>query len=157
MRIQRVIGVSFIFLILLCVDVLHAEPVSKLQRTPAFYIQHNGSDNAFRIVNRNVAAAIQIDPADWKGVIRAANDLVDDIQRVSGTKAIVNQTVNLPSKGAILIGTIGKSQIIDRLIATKKISVADIKGKRESSLIQTVGGNLVIAGSDKRGTIYGIL
>jgi hypothetical protein len=54
------------------------------------------------------------------------------------------------------VGTIGKSRLIDKLIADKKINVSDIKGQWESFVIQTVDGNLVIAGTDKRGTIYGI-
>ena len=37
-----------------------------------------------------------------------------------------------------------------------KLDVSAIEGKWESYLIQTVDGNLVIAGSDKRGTIFGI-
>jgi hypothetical protein len=54
------------------------------------------------------------------------------------------------------VGIIGKSRLIDKLIADKKINVSDIKGQWESFVIQTVDGNLVIAGTDKRGTIYGI-
>jgi hypothetical protein len=63
----------------------------------------------------------------------------------------------------VLIGTIGKSRIIDRLIRERKIDVSEIDGKWESTLIQVVAHplpgverGLVIAGSDKRGTIYGI-
>ena len=55
-----------------------------------------------------------------------------------------------------MVGTIGKSKLIDGLIAAKKIDVSKIKGQWESFLIQTVDGSLVVAGSDKRGTIFGI-
>jgi hypothetical protein len=67
------------------------------------------------------------------------------------------------SGDVVLIGTIGKSEIIDRLIRERKIDVSQIEGKWESTLIQVVSHPLpgvaralVIAGSDKRGTIYGI-
>lgn len=55
-----------------------------------------------------------------------------------------------------MVGTIGKSRIVDELIRKKKIDVRKVKGQWESYLIDVVDGNLVIAGSDKRGTIYSI-
>ena len=57
---------------------------------------------------------------------------------------------------SILVGTIGKSKLIDQLIKQKKIDVKQVRGQWESYLIDVVDGHLVIAGSDKRGTIYGI-
>jgi hypothetical protein len=119
------------------------------------YIQYQPSVNSFQVVAKGKSAKIFVDPADWKGVIRAANDLGDDVKKVSGTASEVVQNQKYP-KGSILIGTIGKSKIIDKLIASKKIDVSKVKGKWESFLFQTVDGNLVIAGSDKRGTIFGI-
>lgn len=56
----------------------------------------------------------------------------------------------------IIIGTIGKSAEIDALAAAGKIDISEIKGKWESFTIQEADGKTVIAGSDKRGTIYGI-
>lgn len=120
------------------------------------YIQHEKTKDAFRIISGNQSAPIYIDPEDWKGVERAANDLGDDVRKVTGIASPVFRETNHPQQGAIIIGTIGKSRIIDQLIEENKINVADIKGQWESFLIQTVGENLVIAGSDKRGTIFGI-
>ena len=124
-------------------------------KTPPQYILHEASINAFTIVDKGKAATIYVDAADWKGVIRAANDLGDDVRKVSGVAANVKESTT-PESGSIIIGTIGKSKLIDKLIADKKIDVSDIKGQWESFVIQTVDGNLVVAGSDKRGTIYGI-
>ena len=63
----------------------------------------------------------------------------------------------------VLIGTVGKSPLIDQLARAGKIDVSGIRGKWESFFLQTVANPLpgidsalVIAGSDKRGTIYGI-
>ena len=63
----------------------------------------------------------------------------------------------------VLVGTIGKAPLIDRLVSEKKLDVSRVAGKWETFLIETVerpfpGADraLVIAGSDKRGTIYGI-
>ena len=103
---------------------------------------------------------------DWKGVIRAARNLSDDVRKVTGVSSQVDlQSPNsaglLPHerqnlKGSILVGTIGKSRIIDGLIKQKKMDVQKVRGQWESYVIDVVEGNLVIAGSDKRGTIYGI-
>lgn len=119
------------------------------------YIEQKKSTNAFTIVANEKPASIYVDTADYKPVLRAAKDLSDDIRKVSGTASQVVES-RKPVKGSIIIGTIGKSSLIDQLIAAKKINVAGIKGKWESFLIQTVDGNLIVAGSDKRGTIYGI-
>ncbi len=111
--------------------------------------------SGFAIAENGKASPIVVDGRDWKGVTRAAGDLADDIQRVTGVKpevVIGQKTV----RGAILVGTIGKSGIIDALAKKKKIDVSEVRGQWESYLIDVVDGNLVIAGSDKRGTIYGI-
>ncbi len=100
-------------------------------RTPPQYIQSTASKNAFTIVANGNAAAIYVDSTDWKGVIRTANDLGDDVRKVSGVASKVIES--LSSKGgSILVGTIGKSRIIDQLIADKKIDVSEIKGQWES-------------------------
>ena len=46
--------------------------------------------------------------------------------------------------------------MIDKMVEEGRLDVSAVKGKWESFFIQTVGGNLVVAGSDKQGTIYGI-
>ncbi|KAK4102386.1 glycoside hydrolase family 115 protein [Parathielavia hyrcaniae] len=70
-----------------------------------------------------------------------------------------------PSPGNVVIiaGTIGRSAVIDKLISSKSIDVSAVKGKWESFTSQVVKNPvpgcskaLVIAGSDPRGTIYGI-
>ena len=56
----------------------------------------------------------------------------------------------------VIIGTLGKNREIDSLAKSGAIDVSEIEGKWESFTIQNVGDTVVIAGSDKRGTIYGI-
>jgi len=109
-------------------------------------------------------APLCISPDDWPGVIRAFSDLRADIDRVTGHTPELLTGNKIPRMQEIVVtGTIGKSPLIDRLIKKGKINVDDIAGLRESYLIQTVANPfpgvkkaLVIAGSDKRGTIYGI-
>ena len=120
----------------------------------------------FCIAKDGKTATIVVDIYDWKGVIRAVRDLSDDVRKVTGVSAQVDlqaahsagllphERKNL--KASILVGTIGKSRIIDGLVKQKKIDVQKVRGQWESYLIDVVDGDLVIAGSDKRGTIYGI-
>ena len=115
----------------------------------------------FCIAKDGKTATIVVDENDWKGVIRAANDLGDDVRKVTGTASPVRIEKLKKGKiedgvGSIIVGTIGKSRLIDGLIKQKKLDVKKIKGHWEGYVIDVVGGNLVIAGNDKRGTIFGI-
>lgn len=121
------------------------------------------SANPFPIADQQHAAVIDVDPADWPGAIRAANDLASDIKKVTGVATTLNKATQDLKGTPILVGTIGKSAIIDALVRDKKIDVADVAGQWEHYLIQTVDSPLpgvdralVIAGADKRGTIYGL-
>ncbi|MGM9937055.1 MAG: glycosyl hydrolase 115 family protein, partial [Candidatus Ornithomonoglobus sp.] len=90
---------------------------------------------------------------DYAGVIRAAGDLKSDIKAVTDVTA--NITDNADS-AELIIGTIGKSDAIDALIANGTLDVSEIENQWEAFTVQNVDGTLVIAGADKRGTIYGI-
>ena len=126
----------------------------------------SAQSKSFCIAKDGKTASIIVDVDDWKGVIRAARDLGDDVRKVTGVSAQVDlQSANsaglLPHerknlKTPILVGTIGKSRIIDALVKQKKLDVSKVRGQWESYIIDVIDGNLVIAGSDKRGTIYGI-
>jgi hypothetical protein len=133
----------------------------------AFALSHESivsekqTSSSFSIVSDNTAAPVYVDPNDHAGVIRAANDLRADVERVSGVLPVLVK--NVQGNQLILVGTIGKSAVIDQLIREKKLDVSKVAGKWEASVIQVVQkplpgvkSALVIAGSDKRGTIYGV-
>ncbi|RPA99461.1 hypothetical protein L873DRAFT_1828004 [Choiromyces venosus 120613-1] len=131
-------------------------------------------DGSIYLVARGQTAALMLDSKGifnhwcrifrWPGVIRAAQDLAKDIDRATGhglTLNLGNAASN--SKTAIIVGTIGKSNIVDSLISSDKINVANVIGKWESFQTQIVQNPLpgytsalVIAGSGKRGSIFGI-
>ncbi len=126
------------------------------------YVESTPSAGSFAIVHQGTVARIYVDSGDYPGVTRAANDLQADVARVTGLSAAIVHAID-NGADAILIGTIGKSAVIDRLIREHKIDVEGVKRKWESTLIQVVEHplpgvrrGLVIAGSDKRGTIFGI-
>jgi hypothetical protein len=117
----------------------------------------------FSLVTRNAAATLFVDSADFPGVVRAANDLQADIERVTNRVVAVAHDEKRLGSNVIIVGTAGKSKIIDQLIRDHKIDVTAVASKWESFLIQVVpkplpgvASALIIAGSDKRGTIYGI-
>lgn len=118
----------------------------------------------FPLLAEGASAAIFVEETDWPGVARAARDLQQDIGRVSALAppsmpASVDQ---LPAI-VILVGTVGRSPAIAALAAAGKIDTAAIVGKWESFFVQVVEDPfphvtkaLVICGSDKRGSIYGV-
>ena len=79
----------------------------------------------------------------------AAANLQNDILQVTGLKPALNE-----STPTILIGTVGVNKQIDAWV--KQGLLSDLKGKTEKFIIKTIGNQVVIAGSDKRGTVYGI-
>ena len=79
----------------------------------------------------------------------ATTNLQNDFQQVTGQKPELN--AHTPT---ILIGTVGVNKQID--VWVKQGLLSDLKGKTEKYIIKTIGNQLVIAGSDKRGTVYGI-
>ena len=104
------------------------------------------------LINGNDKVEIYMDANDCRGVSYAANALVKDISKVSGSQA----TITSNRKATILVGTIGHSAAIDQLVKQKRINGNLLKGKREKFIITVVDNQLIIAGSDRRGSIYGI-
>lgn len=113
------------------------------------------------LLNANNRVEIYMDTNDCKGVSYAAHSLLKDIKSVSGATATLTSDAGFLKKAdtarpAILVGTIGHSAVIDQLVKHKRINGNLLKGKREKFIITLTDGQLVIAGSDRRGTIYGI-
>ncbi len=84
---------------------------------------------------------IVYDKAEWKGVVIAVNNLRQDLKAVTGSTC-----------APVTVATWGKSPIAKRYAKYAKL----LKGKWEKYLLIADEGRIVILGSDKRGTIYGI-
>ena len=149
---------SILTLLLLLVTLtLHAAGPVKTDclSTLPQYVRYTSAPGAFCLAADGRAASVLVSSADWEGVVRAAGDLTQDVQRVTGILPRLVQT-DEPAPASVLVGTLGKSPLIDRLVEAGKLDASSVSGQWESYLIATVDGCLVIAGSDKRGTIYGI-
>ncbi|PTB92539.1 glycosyl hydrolase, partial [Marivirga lumbricoides] len=127
------------------------------------YVDFSETDDSFPLVTQQGAASFMISESDFKGVIKVAGHLQNDILRVTGQKPVIISDLKLAHKKMVIIGTLGKSKLIDQLVANGKLDVSLLKGKWEKFTTQTVEKPfpgveqaLVIAGSDKRGTIYGM-
>ncbi|MBN1696573.1 MAG: glycosyl hydrolase 115 family protein [Spirochaetales bacterium] len=127
------------------------------------YIDTVYEEGDFRIADNGVVSGIFVHPDDDWGVIRAASDLKADIGKVTGKTPRLLKKPGESGGHAIIIGTIGRSPVIDGLIESGKLEAEDIRDGWESFVIQVVDDplpwvqkGLVIAGSDRRGTIYGI-
>lgn len=129
----------------------------------ASYISAKNGKGNFTLSASGKSAPVQVSSRDYPGVIRVLKHLQSDIGRVTNAEPELSID-NLPAaKEIVLVGTIGKSPVIDKLIQSKKIDVKNIAGRWETFLLQVVekplpgiDRALVIAGSDKRGTIFGM-
>jgi len=115
------------------------------------------------VLQKGLVADILVDTNDWKVAQIAAADLAADIERVTGQKPALKQNAEGLQVCAVLVGTLGRSPVIDRLVKENKLEVKDIQGQWESFVITAVSDPLpgvkqalVIAGSDRRGTAYGV-
>ncbi|WP_202616970.1 glycosyl hydrolase 115 family protein [Arcticibacter tournemirensis] len=117
----------------------------------------------FNLSGQQNKTVLYFDNKDHEVVKRAGRLFAEDIQRVTGKlPATVSSEARL-AENSVIIGTIGSSGLIDKLIREGKIEVSGLKGKWESYLVQLVANPvrgvkkaLVIAGSDRRGTAYGV-
>ena len=146
--------ITFITLLVVSFSAAAARTV-ELNNGSVKYVFETGKSNDFPIVSKSGVADIIVSDDDWPGVHRVVDDLSADICRVTGKTPAVKRS-SVPSKGAVIVGTLGHSSLIDSYVASKKIDVSSIKGQWEAYIIQTVGNNLLIVGSDRRGTIFGV-
>ena len=107
------------------------------------FIVFQPQDNALRITS----AKIIVEKNEHACVQHAVNNLTTDLQNVTGQGRV-------DADVTILIGTLGTNKQIDQWV--RKGVLPDLKGKIEKYIIKTIDNQLVIAGSDKRGTVFGI-
>ena len=125
-------------------------------------VAENFQPGDFPLVFGKHAAAVCVDDNDFTVAKIAATNFIADVERVTGNKP---ELLSAPAKAdaIVLIGTLGHSRLIDQLVADGKISATAIRGQWESFFIATVAdplpgvkSALVIAGSDRRGTAFGV-
>lgn len=126
------------------------------------FVSEKNSSGAFPVFTGKNMATICVDDSDYFLVRKGASFLQQDIQMVAGQKPELVHT--LPStKNIIIIGSIEKSVWIQQLIKSKQLNVDALKGKWEAYHLEVIAHPfkgidkaLVIVGSDRRGTAYGV-
>jgi len=104
-----------------------------------------------------------VDRNDHAGIILALDNLKTDIGRVTQREPNILFDQPGDTQAIVVVGSLDKSSLIAQLVDDRKIDVSEIKGKWEAFLIETVENPfpgidraLVIVGSDKQSTIYGL-
>jgi hypothetical protein len=127
------------------------------------FLTTNKSKGKFALVEGGKPSHILLSESDYPGVLRVAGLFQKDLSYVSGQEAKMTIGEQQKSENLIIVGTLGKSSLIDQLVENGKIDVAELEGKWEQfSIIPVkkpmagVDNALVIVGSDKRGTIFGM-
>ena len=127
------------------------------------YVGTSATAGRFQLARPGEVATLAASSADHPGVLRALGDLHRDLARVTGAEPQELRDSLSRTTPVVLVGTIGRSPLIDALVRQRKLDVTGVAGKWEAWVTQVVRAPfpgvdraLVIAGSDKRGTIYGI-
>ena len=130
---------------------------------PEKYVVNKGDKANFPLASKGKIASILVSAADFSGVLRVVGHLENDLFKVTNLHSKKINSISDSGDYVVIIGTLGKSEIIDQLVSEGKIDDNQLKGKWEKFTTQIIDNPakgikkaLVIAGSDKRGTIYGI-
>ena len=125
-------------------------------------VTENINAGGFTLIAKSQPVALIVADSDKKGVLIAAQNLQKDFQRVCGKKAELLYAPTTSTKNCIIAGTL-QSPYIKQMVKARKIDEKELKGKVEKYVMTVVSNPvpgvdeaLVIAGSDMRGTIYGI-
>lgn len=123
----------------------------------------NSKANEFGMINRKGNARLYFDAQDFEVVKKAADLFSNDVRLVTGQAIQVGAIENKLASNSIIVGTLGHNELIDKLVAKHKLDVKSLENRWESYLIEVVrnplpgvGKALVVVGSDRRGTAYGL-
>ncbi|EJD06965.1 uncharacterized protein FOMMEDRAFT_102997 [Fomitiporia mediterranea MF3/22] len=126
-------------------------------------VSFESDPTSFSVVSGGSVAPIYLSEDEWPGVQRTAFDFASDIEKVAGkTPRLLNVTSDVKaSLPPIIVGTLGKSSLINAIVNHTQLDVTSVSGQWESFMTRVVDNPLpgvgkayVIIGADKRGTIY---
>lgn len=117
----------------------------------------------FTLVESGQCAPIIVESGASEGVKRIAEKSADDILLVTGVRPVIQEEYTEKMRKIILYATIGESDLLASLQQSGKLSLSEVEGRREVFGIRIIENPwdgveqaLVVFGSEKRGTIYGI-
>lgn len=120
-------------------------------------------EKTFELFKDGICAPIIVEAEEYEGVRKIAEKSAEDIFRVTGVLPDIVTEKYEKSSNMVLYTTVEKGKLLEQLDKQGKIDIEDVSGKREVYGIQIVERPwegteklLVVYGSEKRGTIYGI-
>lgn len=119
----------------------------------------------FMIAGQNKKAVFYLEEEAFSGVRKIAEKVAQDCKLVTGWDYEIK--TGIPGadeeRDCIIAGTVGNSAYLEELARQGRIDLSNVRGKREvysfnilEKQSDETHQTLVIAGSDKRGTIYGL-
>lgn len=157
---------TLIAFVLLTGPVAAQHPVRGECEGPAGVCAGSPPASAFPLIVAGEPTIVRTDPGDYPGLLRAAQDLRNDLERVARGEIPVEITHlrRVDARGmAVIAGVLGRNHDIDRLVEEGRLDVSGVAGEWEAYVQQVVDNPapgidraLVIAGSDMRGAIFGI-
>lgn len=127
------------------------------------FVATEKNKNTITLTEPSLPLSILTDKEADAGVHRAVVNLQKDFQAVTGQKPLSIHEQPASASPLLIVGTVGESAYVNQLVKNGKIDGTALQGKFEKYVIQTVYDPfpgvkeaLVIAGSDKRGTIFGV-
>lgn len=127
------------------------------------FISSKKQPGSFPVASATTATTIYTDENDFWLVQKSASLLQNDIEMVTGKKPAIVHSIPSSAQNLIIIGSVPQSSIIKQLTQQKKLGIDQLKGKWEGYQVQLlanpvkgINNALVITGSDRRGTAYGV-
>lgn len=112
--------------------------------------------HAFDLVTPQSKATIVVAAGEPECVKLAVQDFVSDVRKITGQTLVVVHRWEESGPNRVVVGTVGVPES-NALLTRAAPGVGDsLKGRWESYRVQSNGNQLVIAGSDERGTMFGL-
>jgi hypothetical protein len=102
------------------------------------YISFKKGRGSFALSSAGKTTPMWVSSQDYPGVIRVLKQLQTDIDNVTGAKPTLSIDTIPRSKEIVLVGTLGRSPLIDNLVKEKKLDIQGIAGNWETFLIQVI-------------------
>uniref|UniRef100_UPI0035932D41 glycosyl hydrolase 115 family protein n=1 Tax=Aquiflexum sp. TaxID=1872584 RepID=UPI0035932D41 len=122
-----------------------------------------GNDHTFNLVSYQGQAKVFIDQSESDFIKLAVQDMVNDVKKITGKELEVVSDLNNCSGSCVVIGTVSNLSSIKILKKLSSPLFSDLQGKWETYKVKSITievepikSALVIAGSDPRGTMFGI-
>lgn len=124
----------------------------------AFGLAAMGVDapEGFALVSKKTSATVVVPASEPECVRLAAQDLVSDVEKITGKKLVLAASADQAGSPCVVLASLNRAESAAALEKLAPGLGNNLKGKWEAYRVKNVGARLVIAGSDERGTMFGL-